>query len=272
MRKKYPEEVEAYIRNNVKGIPATELARRLERDTGYHMDYKEVMSYKKNHGLTSGIHVGGSRYPFEMLEFVRQNAVGRSNAEMARLVNERFGEGTIDAQHMNAYKKNHGIKSGLTGQFVKGQPSWTKGRPQSEWMSPEGIKSCSRTWFKKGEKPITEKPIGTVSQVDGYLWIKVNETKKLQRERWQQYHRYIWEQNHGPIPEGHNIIFLDGNPLNCDIGNLACVTKEEHIELNRSEMRFADPERTKSGILIAKLTIKERDYEKARRKHVSDQR
>ena len=32
-----------------------------------------------------------------------------------------------------------------------------------------------------------------------------------------------WKQYNGEIPEGHVIIFLDGNKQNCDIENLACV-------------------------------------------------
>lgn len=41
------------------------------------------------------------------------------------------------------------------------------------------------------------------------------------------YHRYVWEQEHGEIPKGHNISFKDGDISNCDIDNLECISNAE---------------------------------------------
>ncbi len=41
-------------------------------------------------------------------------------------------------------------------------------------------------------------------------------------------HRWVWEQSHGPIPEGHEIHHIDGDQSNNDPGNLECVTAEWH--------------------------------------------
>jgi RNA polymerase sigma factor (sigma-70 family) len=38
-----------------------------------------------------------------------------------------------------------------------------------------------------------------------------------------QLHRLMWIHAHGPIPEGHNVMFLDGNRRNCTLENLACL-------------------------------------------------
>jgi hypothetical protein len=40
-------------------------------------------------------------------------------------------------------------------------------------------------------------------------------------------HRYVWEQANGPIPDGHNIAFRDGNRQNCDLSNLYLISREE---------------------------------------------
>ena len=40
-----------------------------------------------------------------------------------------------------------------------------------------------------------------------------------------QYHRWVWEQEHGPIPEGFRVYFLDGDRRNCRIENLELVSE-----------------------------------------------
>lgn len=41
------------------------------------------------------------------------------------------------------------------------------------------------------------------------------------------YARYRYEQLHGPVPEGHNVVFLDNNPENIEDNNLGIVTNAE---------------------------------------------
>ena len=41
-------------------------------------------------------------------------------------------------------------------------------------------------------------------------------------------HRHVWEFHNGPIPKGHQIHHKDGNCLNNDISNLACLSTKEH--------------------------------------------
>ena len=45
-------------------------------------------------------------------------------------------------------------------------------------------------------------------------------------------HRWAWEQANGPIPADHDIHHADGDRLNNDLGNLACVTKTEHKRIH----------------------------------------
>jgi hypothetical protein len=56
-----------------------------------------------------------------------------------------------------------------------------------------------------------------------YVRIKVAEPN-----RWMQYQRYVWEQNHpGESAEGKTVIFMDGNNRNFDPNNLECVERGE---------------------------------------------
>lgn len=74
-------------------------------------------------------------------------------------------------------------------------------------------------WFSWVEKP------------DGYIVIcgyKIGPPKYRKYE-----HRYIWEYNHGIIPESHEIHHIDGNRQNNAIENLECVHQSEHHSRDR---------------------------------------
>lgn len=48
-------------------------------------------------------------------------------------------------------------------------------------------------------------------------------------------HRYLWERAHGAIPEGHHVHHIDGDPLNNDLGNLACIPHAHHVAEHHDE-------------------------------------
>lgn len=41
-------------------------------------------------------------------------------------------------------------------------------------------------------------------------------------------HREVWEQENGPVPEGHHIHHVDGDTSNNTLDNLVCVSVKEH--------------------------------------------
>ena len=45
-------------------------------------------------------------------------------------------------------------------------------------------------------------------------------------------HRGCWAACNGPIPEGHDVHHVDGEQLNNDIGNLACMTHAQHTGMH----------------------------------------
>lgn len=46
------------------------------------------------------------------------------------------------------------------------------------------------------------------------------------------YHRWVWEQAHGPIPPGMIVHHVDGDRRNNDLGNLRLMTHAEHARLH----------------------------------------
>lgn len=263
----YTQEMHDFMAEIIPGHTVREISNLFHVKFGIELSKKQVIAYKKNRHIRSGtrgrmdLDDPRRKYPKELEDFVREVAPGRPAIEILELVNERFGPDTITLEHLRIFKKNHKISSGLTGQFETGHISPTKGRKMEEYCSPEALARSAATRFKNGNIPHNQKPLGAIIENGGYLWIKVSMTG-TQKERWHQLHREVWERHNGPVPEGYNVTFLDGDRKNCDISNLAIVSDAEQGAMLRSGYRSDDPERTKVGITLAKMRLAIRDKRK----------
>lgn len=117
-----------------------------------------------------------------------------------------------------------------TTQFKKGHIPACKGqRIESMMKKQEKIENWRKNLWKKGNKPHSTAKDGEVRWREGvgYYFIRHDEND------WEFYHRYLWKQKYGEIPEGHNIVFKDGNQKNCVIENLECLSNMELGEKNR---------------------------------------
>jgi hypothetical protein len=114
-----------------------------------------------------------------------------------------------------------------------------------------------KTVYKKNthELPVNTERI----RRSGYIFIKVSMTGPKEM-RWQEKHHWIWEQANGKIPEGMHIIFLDRNPLNCTLENLAMISRAENLIMSQYGLHTDNPEATLAGIAVVKhlLTIHSR--------------
>lgn len=122
-------------------------------------------------------------------------------------------------------------------------------------------KRLSRFHFKKGQVPAIKKPIGyETERLCGYIWIKVAEP-----DVFEQKHRYVYRKHYGNIPEGANIVFLNGNRRDFRIENLVAMSNAElaHFAGTRIETNNND-DIAKIKLAIAK--VKKTIFEKERRK------
>lgn len=250
-----------WLRENVPGRSTKEVTVLINQqgfDKKYGMVFTDAImkGAKSRFGFKSGTPTGNpkgysSKYPDGMAEYVESIAKGKSTAELVEAVNRKYGAGTIGIRQMKAYKKNHGINTGLTGQFEPGHIPANKGKK----MSPEQYEKCKATMFRKGNVPANHMEVGEYTHTtDGYLVRKVKEDG-TQRERFEFVHRRVWEEHNGPIPEGKMVSFLDGDKDNCDIENLILIDNAENLEMNRSKLRFDNPDFTKAGATVAKLKV-----------------
>lgn len=191
----------------------------------------------------------GRIYTDEIKQFVYDNHKGVGPKAMTGLVNETFGTSYTQKQ-LNAFYKNHKLNSGLTGRFEKGSVPPNKG--------VKGVRypGCEATWFKKGQKSINHKEIGSerVDAKDGYLIVKIAEP-----DVWELKHRYIYEQANGKIPKGYVLNFKNGDKTDIRLDNLVLLSKAEHLELTRSKLRSNDTELAETGVLVAKLKVATRN-------------
>ena len=198
----------------------------------------------------------------EEKNFLIENVKGITLKELTEKFNNKFNLNLRESSIANM-KNKLGLSSGIVGgQFKKGHIPDNKGKKWDEYMSKEAQERSRKTTFKKGNKPLNAVDIGeehmrySGSKPDdqGYLYIKVCDGKG--NKNWVPKQRVIYEHQHGPIPDGHKVIFADGDRFNFDIENLVLVSSSEELIMNQRNLRYGSQELTKTGHLIAKVIDK----------------
>jgi hypothetical protein len=184
----------------------------------------------------------------------------------------RFPREDVRPQNLHALRKRMGWKTGRTGQFEKGAVSHNKGQrcaPGTGGRHP----NAQRTQFRAGALPHNTKGAGheRIDTKDGYVVLIVAETNPWTgaATRPVHKHRWLWEQQHGPIPEGMALKCLDGNKLNTDPSNWELIPRGLLPRLNggRNKRRPAydsAPAELKPTIMaVAKIEHRLRERSKA---------
>lgn len=189
----------------------------------------------------------------EQDQWLRSHVHDMGNEQLTYEFNKTFNR-TLLVTQIKAYKRNHHISSGLTGHFPKGHVPVNKGKKLPEHI----YKKAEPTMFKKGHLPANTCPIGTEKTLaDGYLWVKVdNKPKVPKRMNWRPKHVKIWQDAHGPVPDDHIVIFLDGDRSNFALDNLKAVSKSTNARLNQNHLRYNNKEVTEAGVAVAQLMAK----------------
>lgn len=155
----------------------------------------------------------------EMIDFIYKNYKGITNQELADRLNKKFST-NYNAKKMQNFKHNRGLKAG-----IKCYGDLNKRMD----LFTETIDSRGYTFVKVGE----------------YNWIRKQ--------------RYIYEKYIGEIPEGHVIIFKDGNRQNFDLDNLMLADKKLLGRVSAS--MTDDKELNETIILNGKLGLRIKELE-----------
>lgn len=194
-----------------------------------------------------------TKWTDEVFQFMIENYQGKDNIQLAELLNKRFNLNT-NADRVSNIKANLLRRKGIdlrtginNGGYKKGHIPANKGT--------KGLTKANKTSFKKGNIPPNYREIGSerITQ-DGYIMIKVRDG--CLNKNWELKHRWLYEKEFGKIPEGYNLIFLDGNKQNVVLSNLKLVSKSEDLIMNRNKLFSTDKDITNTGSLIAKVIDK----------------
>ncbi len=255
MGHRYPQAVHDFIREHVDGHTVHELVEMTNTRFGTSFTASSMKAYKSNHHLRSGTPQGTPKgapsktFPAEVREYIREHYRGVGPKEMAETLNRVFGTCYTKGQ-IKGFYGNNSLNSGLTGQFQPGHVPFNKGR---KGWSPPGTEA---TRFRSGNLPHNTKPIGWERKDDeGYTYVKVRmrPSRPDCNDNFVAKQRLVWEAAHGPIPDGHVVIFKDNDKDNFALDNLALVTMAENQILNRRGLRSSDPGLTEAGIAVAKV-------------------
>ena len=195
----------------------------------------------------------GRRLSFtkEQIEYITTNYQRLPLRELAAAFNSHFGTDKT-AGKFKCFITNHGIASGRTGCFPKGNLPWNTGT--------KGLTHGSSTSFKKGSTPANRKPLGTERITwDGYIEVKVAEKNPYtgRPTRWLLKHQMVWEQTHGmKIPAGHVVFFRDGKKTNCAPDNLELMSRAEEVRLNQFGYRALPADLKPNMRTLVKLVTK----------------
>lgn len=180
---------------------------------------------------------------------------------------ERFGRDDVSAVNLHSLRKRRGWRTGRTGQFPKGIVPANKGKkclPGKGGRHP----NARATQFRKGNLPHNTKYAGHERlSGDGYIEISVDETNPHTgyERRYVLKHRWLWEKENGPVPDGMVLKCRDGNRQNTAPSNWELIPR---ALLPRLSGRFGRDYETAPAVLkptimaIAKLEQTAHDRKK----------
>lgn len=252
--RKYTKEHIDYVKSIATGRYNDEITKMFNDKFNQNKSVSAINALKQNHNIKSGKlpkrRVDALRlFTIEQEKFIKANAEGLYNDELANLVNKEFNL-NVSRKQIATWKKNHNVSSGLSARFTKGHKAWNKGMKGLNLGGEKG-------WFKKGQEPQNYRPVGSerTCSKDGYIIMKVQDEGSYQ-ERWRHKHVVIWEKEHGKVPENHVIVFLDTNKENVKLDNLELLTRGELALMNKGNYFSANPEITKAGISLIRFDSK----------------
>lgn len=174
---------------------------------------------------------------------------------LALALGRKIGAVYQRAQNLGVKKSERFLASPLSGrtghdgrgrvaQFRKGHKSWNKGR--KGWQAGGRSKE---TQFKPGSRSgraaELHQPVGAERiNGDGYRDRTIHDTGPMHK-RWRAVHILLWEEAHGPLPDGHAVVFRNGDKSDIRLANLELVSR---AELMRRNTRHRYPEEINRAI------------------------
>lgn len=164
-------------------------------------------------------------YTGEQDAWLKGNVEGKDWQTITNKFNQEFGTNKSLRALKSHCNKRLRVCCNRDTTFKKGHVPWNQNITKEEWLShfsKESIENMAKTQLKKGHTRTKECEIGTIMQVSsGKFCIKTGKGQYGSKKGWQNLSHYAYEKQTGiKPPKGAVIAHLDGDQLNCDIGNL----------------------------------------------------
>lgn len=227
MSKKYTSEQIDFIKDSYPKMTVPQLTRAFNKEFELNKSEMAIHSqvvYRKltKEPVNPTAYLKGKKYTKKQQDFLRQGYKSKSIQTLTMDFNAKFGEERSELSIQGALN-THGLHSKR----------------------------------KIGMHSTRAKDIGfeRICPNTGFIVTKVAEPSPYRGGQTRQRHKHkvVWEETHGPTPDGCRVRFLDGNKLNCAIENLALFTMIENMHLNHLGFNNAPDELRETIILVAKL-------------------
>lgn len=143
--------------------------------------------------------MNGEPYTPEQILFLKTHGADMSTKELCNALNKQFNT-THSAGSVRTTAKKHGVRKSREYRSANAQAQGAE--------------------------------LGASCIVNGYEYIRVGKGKGFY-QNWIRKSRLVWEAEHGVIPEGHMVIFLNNDTLDCRRENLACISKSVAARMSR---------------------------------------
>ena len=113
-------------------------------------------------------------------------------------------------------------------------------------------RGCNNRWGDKTP------PVGTERVSKGYVVVKVAERPTVpgSKDNWPFKHVWLWEQEHGPLPDGWQVVFADKDRRNFAPENLVAIEKRICGILNQGGAEYHDAASLEVAANLARLQVK----------------
>ncbi len=129
----------------------------------------------------------------------------------------------------SACRLRRGDNVGAAYRYPKGHVPANKGTRRPGYTAGR----MAETQFKKGQVNHNVMQIGATRLVDGYRYTKISQVRYVPYTvNWKPTHILLWTKHRGPVPEGHCVIFKDGDRTNIRMSNLKMITRGKNAVRN----------------------------------------
>lgn len=157
------------------------------------------------------------------LKLMRENA-HLTDAQLAKLIGTNPGR-------LSQFRQRAGIPKAKDTKFGKGNTPHNKGKAAAWAKESEG---CRKGQFRRGGRPHNANAPGTI-RVE-YEHGKPRLMICVEGGRSKPYARHLWESTHGPVPQGHIVRIVNGDPMDVRLDNIQCIPRAELARMNLSKI------------------------------------